>query len=180
MRHYGPRLPQDFDRQSAERAHKLLRQRCSVALWWVRTVFPASILSLVAGLALLALGYRVPSRFILWAAVAVIASTTIRLALLHWERQAGNLHDQLFTHAKQERERAHGLRSRNEHDRVTDESFWTPEQSRVAEWAYGETQERLPSDIVYEFSWVAAPLSGHGGLALERDGKIVAVYTMWV
>lgn len=108
------------------------------------------------------------------ALAAFVASAAAKRAFCHLKGQVATLYAELATEVEHEHERLHGLRTSNEHDRLVDPSAWTPEFSRTADWAYGETQGLLAGDVVYEFGWHAGPLCGRGGFALECKGRIVA------
>ena len=77
--------------------------------------------------------------------------------------------------------RKHGLRRPEATYAEKDWSSWLPEYSEQAAWLAGAARELSSGDRVYSFSWTSAPESwrrlcgiGYDGIAIERDGRIVA------
>lgn len=68
----------------------------------------------------------------------------------------------------------HGVLPRNKNDEVVDRRQWVETENIQTDWLEGETRKLLPDDLVLRWNYGA-----WGGVAIERNGRIVASRQEW-
>ena len=66
-------------------------------------------------------------------------------------------------------------------DTVVESSRWSVKwNGSASEWLEGEVQYLIPTDIVLKYGWQLGGTCGSYGVAIKRNGKIVATHTEMV